>query len=92
MFRSIRSCLLRRYFFVNTGDVHTSLHHTCRGILQGGVLSLVLFNLTLISLFQHLPSTVSLSMCLCDSLLCTRSKNEYVRFNGVGDAHGSRGR
>ena len=61
MFKWIRSYLCMRSFFVITEDGHTSLHYSSRGVPQGGVLSPVLFNLTLIALQAHLPSTVCLS-------------------------------
>lgn len=62
MYRWIRSYLSMRSFFVSTEDGPTSPHYSHRGVPQGGVLSPVLFNLTLIALTEHLPSTVRLSM------------------------------
>lgn len=70
-FRWIRSYLSMRSFFVSTEDGRTSLHYSCRGVPQGGVLSPVLFNITLIALLQHVPSTVRLSMYADDICVWT---------------------
>lgn len=71
MFQWIRSYLSMRSFFVSTEEGHTSLHYSYRGVPQGGVLSPVLFNLTLIALLEHVPTTVRLSMYADDICIWT---------------------
>lgn len=71
MYTWVCSYLQMRTFYVHTENGPTSKHHVSRGVPQGGVLSPTLFNLTLIGLVHHLPSTVRLSIYADDICVWT---------------------